>query len=192
MTLVPRTTAVLIAAAPFIVAAAVGLTGCSQQHHPAASPSAETSPAPSVGLPAPPRTAPGGPPLPPATALVDVLNRLADPAVPGDQKAVLIEGGSPTEAPALDRFGIALRDNGSLPLAIQVRDLAWSTSNPGNVVATVVIKTATPQGEFSYPMEFAPGPQGSWQLTRTTADLVLELDDDQPAAPPPPVPTPTR
>ena len=54
---------------------------------------------------------------------------------------------------------------------------------PGNVVTTMVIKQANPAGsEFRYPMEFAPS-DGSWQLTRQTADLLLELDT---AAPTPP------
>jgi len=105
----------------------------------------------------------------------------------------------------LDRFGIALRDNGSLPLTFEVRDLAWSQSDPGHVVATVIVRTANPQsGEFTYPMEFAPA-AASWQLTRKTADLLLQLGGEEgspsPAAPPeppappppaPPTPTPTR
>lgn len=125
------------------------------------------------------------------------MNRLADPAIPGEQKVDLIEEGTSEEAAGLDRFGIALRDNGSLPLTFETRDLAWSQSHPGNVVATVVVRTANQKsGEFTYPMEFAQT-AGSWQLTRETADLLLELDDEPttppPAAPtPPPPPTPPR
>ncbi len=147
-------------------------------------------------MPAPVPPARGGPPLPPGAALIDVMSRLADPAVPGDQKVVLIENGTVDEAADLDRFGIALRDNGSLPLTFEARDLAWSQSDPGNVVATVIVRTANPQsGEFTYPMEFAPA-AGSWQLTRKTADLLLQLGGEEgsppPAAPPPPAPpTPT-
>ena len=104
------------------------------------------------------------------------MARLADPAVPGDQKITLIEQGTPDEAAGLDRFAIALRDNAALPLTFEARDLAWSQAVPGNVVTTMVIKQANPQGsEFRYPMEFAPS-DGSWQLTRQTADLLLELD----------------
>lgn len=111
------------------------------------------------------------------------MARLADPAVPGDQKIMLIEQGTPDEAPGLDRFAIALRDNAALPLTFEARDLAWSQAVPGNVVTTIVIKPANPQGgEFSYPMEFAPS-NGSWQLTRQTADLLLQLE---PAPAPPP------
>ncbi|MCV7150944.1 hypothetical protein [Mycolicibacterium pyrenivorans] len=189
-----RRTALALSAATFV--AAFGLSGCGQSgqpEHPAASPSVETSPAPSVGMPPPAPPAPGGPPLPRDSALIDVMSRLADPAVPGSQKVDLIEEGTADEAAGLDRFGIALRDNGSLPLTFEARDLAWSQANPGNVVATVVVRTANPQGgEFSYPMEFVPA-AGSWQLTRQTADLLLQLDDGQnpPPAPPPP-PTPPR
>lgn len=182
------------------IVAVLGLSGCGQPAHPAASPSVETSPAPSVGVPVPAAPAPGGPPLPPGSALIDVMSRLSDPAIPGDQKVALIEQGTAEEAPDLDRFGIALRDNSSLPLSFETRNIAWSQANPGNVVATVVIRTANPQGgEFTYPMEFVPAAV-SWQLTRQTADLLLQLDDEgtlppaapPPAAPAPPTPTPTR
>lgn len=111
------------------------------------------------------------------------MARLADPAVPGDQKITLIEEGTPDEAAGLDRFAIALRDNAALPLTFEARDLAWSQAVPGNVVTTMVIKQANPQGsEFRYPMEFAPS-DGSWQLTRQTADLLLELDGTAPTPP---------
>jgi len=198
MTLVRRTVAIRSAAT---IVAALGLGACSQPTHPAAAPSVETSPSPTVAMPAPIAPAPGGPLLPPDSALIDLMGRLSDPALPGDQKVVLIEGGKANEAAGLDRFGIALRDNGSLPLTFEARDLAWSQSDPGNVVATVVVRTANPQdGEFTYPMEFAPA-GGSWQLTRQTADLLLQLGSGESAAPPvppavepppaPPTPTPT-
>jgi hypothetical protein len=131
------------------------------------------------------------------------MNQLADPAIPGNQKVGLIEQGTPAEAAALDRFAVALRDNGALPLTFEARDLVWSQAEPDNVVATVVIRTANPQGnEFTFPMEFAPAPSSAgWQLTRRTADLLLELTDDgsptppappSPPPPPPPPPTPPR
>ena len=191
MTLLRRTALVLSAAT---IVAALGLSGCSQQTHPASTPTVETSPAPSVGMPAPVPPARGGPPLPPSAALIDVMSRLADPAVPGDQKVALIENGTPDEAAGLDRFGIALRDNGSLPLTFEAKDVAWSQSDPGNVVATVIVRTANPQsGAFTYPMVFAPA-AGSWQLTRNTADLLLQLGGGEgsppPAAKPPPPPAP--
>lgn len=173
-------------AATFGVAAlglSLFLSGCGQPERPAVTPSS-TPEATSSAVPADPiPDSPGGPPLPPTNALTDVMARLADPAVPGNQKITLIEQGTPDEAPGLDRFAIALRDNAALPLTFEARDLAWSQAVPGNVVTTMVIKPANPQGgDFSYPMEFVLS-DGSWQLTRQTADLLLQLD---------PAPTPPR
>ena len=183
-----RHTVVILSAAA--TAAALGLGGCAQSRDPESAgttATVETSPAPSVGLAPPGPPARGGPPLPAPAALTDVMGRLADPALPGDQKVVLIENGTADEAAGLDRFAAALRDNGALPLTFEVRDMAWSQADPGNVVATVVVRTSNPQtGEFTYPMEFAPAEE-SWQLTRRTADLLLELDGD-PASPPPAAP----
>ena len=189
-----HTVAILSAAA---TAAALGLGACAQSGDPESTgttATVETSPAPSVGLAPPGPPARGGPPLPAPAALTDVMGRLADPALPGDQKIVLIENGTADEAAGLDRFATALRDNGALPLTFEVRDMAWSQADPGNVVATVVVRTSNPQtGEFTYPMEFAPAEE-SWQLTRRTADLLLELDGEPgappPAPPPPPEPGP--
>lgn len=159
--------------------AALGLCGCTTTDHPAATAPPDTpSAVESSSLPATPiPDAPGGPPLPPPSALTDVMARLSDLAVPGDQKIKLIENAAPREAAGLDRFTAALRDNGSLPLTFEARDLAWSSSEPGNVVATVVITAAGPRGgQFAFPLEFAPS-EGTWQLTRQTADLLLALDD---------------
>ncbi len=171
------------------------MSGCSQSEHPAATPSTPP-PAASTAHPDPIPDSRGGPPLPPATALTDVMARLTDPAVPGDEKVTLIADGTAAEAGALDRFAAALRDNGSLPLTIEARDLAWSQSAPGNVIATVVIRSANPQtGEFTYPMEFVSA-DGVWQLTRGTADVLLTLDPapspPPPGPPPPPAPEAPR
>ena len=190
-----RHTVVILSAAA--TAAALGLGGCAQSGDPESTgttATVETSPAPSVGLAPPGPPARGGPPLPAPAALTEVMGRLADPALPGDQKIVLIENGTADEAAGLDRFATALRDNGALPLTFEVRDMAWSQADPGNVVATVVVRTSNPQtGEFTFPMEFAPADE-SWQLTRRTADLLLELDGEPgappPAPPPPPEPGP--
>ncbi|WP_374159651.1 hypothetical protein ACEWX3_13295 [Mycobacterium sp. G7A2] len=185
-----HTVAILSAAA---AAAALGLGGCAPSGDPESAgttATVETSPAPSVGLAPPAPPARGGPPLPAPAALTEVMGRLADPALPGDQKIVLIENGTADEAAGLDRFATALRDNGALPLTFEVRDMAWSQADPGNVVATVVVRTSNPQtGEFTFPMEFAPADE-SWQLTRRTADLLLELDGDPGAPPPTPQPPP--
>lgn len=186
MTPVRRT--ILVRSAVTIVAA-LGLSACGQpdqpEHPAAASAPAAAPPASSTGLPDPIPDSPGGPSLPSSNELIGVLARLSDPAVPGNEKTRLIERGTPAEAAGLDRFAVALRDNGSLPLAFEARDLAWSQSAPGHVIATVIIRTAKPQtGEFTYPMEFARD-AGSWQLTRQTADQLLQLGPDTPAPPPP-------
>ncbi|KMO79013.1 hypothetical protein [Mycolicibacterium obuense] len=176
------------------IVAAFALGGCAPAPAPPAATTIETSPTPSVGIPAPAPPAPGGPPLPQPSALTDVLSRLSDPAVPGDQKISLIENGTPSEAAALDRFAAALRDNGALPLTFDARDLGWTQNGDGDVVATVTITLANPPGsQFTYPMQFAPE-AGSWQLTRQTADQLLALDAPPaaPAAPSPPPPAPPR
>ena len=186
-----RRTVLVRSAVTFV--AALGLSACAQPghtEHPAASTVPEAAPTSSTVLPEPIPDTPGGPSLPPPNALIDVMARLSDAAVPGEEKITLIERGTPGEAAGLDRFAVALRDNGSLPLTFEARDLAWSQSAPGHVIATVVIKTANPQGgEFTYPMEFAQT-AGSWQLTRQTADLLLQLDPAATPVPPPPSPPP--
>lgn len=181
--LIPRP---LLTRSAATIVAALGLGGCSQAEHPAVTATqppptvAESTSAPAVPIP----DSPGGPPLPAPGALIEVMARLSDPAVPGDQKITLIENAGPGEAAGLDRFVAALRDNGSLPLAFEARDLAWSPSAPGNVVATVIITPAQPgHGQFTFPMEFAPA-AGGWQLTRDTAALLLEPDDTARPAPP--------
>lgn len=186
MTQVRRTTLVRSAAT---IVAALGLSACGQPGDTAQSafstapPETTTS---SPGLPGPIPDTPGGPALPPSGALVDVMTRLSDPAVPGAGKITLIESGTAAQAAGLDRFAAALRDNGSLPLTFEVRDLGWSQSAPGNVIATVVIRSARPgSGEFTYPMQFAQT-AGEWQLTRQTADVLLQVDPGSTAPPPPP------
>ncbi len=206
----PRRPAVILSAVT--VVAALGLSGCGQSARldsEQSTATVATSPPPTVGLAPPSPPARGGPPLPSPSALIDVVSRLSDPALGPDEKVALIENGTADEAAGLERFSVALRDSGALPLTFEARDLAWSQADPGNVVATVVIRTADPQtGEFTFPMEFAPEAD-SWQLTRQTADLFLELDGEPspvppaepapaeppPGAPPPaepPTPTPTR
>ncbi|MCG7596112.1 hypothetical protein [Mycobacterium sp. PSTR-4-N] len=173
------------------IVAAFALGGCAPAPSPPAATTVETSPTPSAGIPAPAPPAPGGPPLPQPSALTDVLARLSDPAVPGEQKISLIENGTPSEAAGLDRFAAALRDNGALPLAFEARDLGWTQNGSGDVVATVTITLANPPGsQFTYPMQFAPQ-AGSWQLTRQTADQLLALDAPATTAAPPPPPPPS-
>jgi hypothetical protein len=125
-------------------------------------------------------------PLPPPEALIDVLTRLSDPAVPGADKVGLVELATADDAAALDRFGKALADNGALPLSFEAVDLKWSETDPGNVVATVNVTTANkPPGTFSFPMEFAPVRDG-WELTRKTANLLLDFGQSATATSPPP------
>src|SRR5690349_15925978 len=145
--------------------AAFGLCGCDSPPPPATPETQPTSIAASA--------VPSSTPLPPPEALVDVLNRLSDPAVPGADKIGLVEMATADDAAALDRFGKALADNGALPLTFEAVDLKWSDTESANVVATVNVTTANkPPGTFSFPMEFVPVRDG-WQLTRKTANLLL-------------------
>ena len=106
-----------------------------------------------------------------------MLDRLSDPAVPGADKIGLVELATADDAAALDKFGNALADNGALPLTFEAIDLKWSETEAGNVVATVNVTTANkPPGKFSFPMEFTPVRDG-WQLTRKTANLLLEFGE---------------
>ena len=114
------------------------------------------------------------------------MSRLADPNIPGTDKVGLVQHGTPADAAALDRFGKALHDSGYAPLTFEATDLTWAQDQPGNVIANITVTTANPQtgGDLKFPMEFSPQ-QDSWQLTRQTADLLLEMGQ-QPTA------TPTR
>ncbi len=115
-----------------------------------------------------------------------MLNRLADPAVPGADKIGLVELATADDAAALDKFRKALADNGALPLTFEAVDVRWSDTEAGHVVATVNVSTAnTPPGKFSFPMEFAPVRDG-WQLTRKTANLLLDFGEGATAPSPPP------
>jgi hypothetical protein len=157
----------------------VTLAGCNSDAPPA--PSEPPSTTSVVAAPA----APVSSPLPPPQALIDVLNRLSDPAVPGADKITLVDLASAGDAAALDKFGRALADNGALPLTFEATDLKWSESEAGNVVATVDVTTANkPPGKFSFPMEFTSS-RDSWQLTRKTADLLLDFGEGATASTPP-------
>lgn len=164
------------------IVAALGLSGCMSDDGPAATAPVETTAA-LTPAPAPPASKP----LPAPDALTGVLYRLADVNVAGADKIGLVEQATAADAEALDKFGQALADNGFIPLNFEATDLAWSPTEPGNVVATVVVRTegGSPDGAFRFPMEFTP--HGTdWQLTRHTADLLLEMGAAAPA------PTPTR
>ncbi|HEX4586440.1 MAG TPA: hypothetical protein VH185_00540 [Mycobacterium sp.] len=123
--------------------------------------------------------------MPPPTALTDLMNRLADPAIPGTDKVALVQYGTPADVAALDRFAKALHDSGYAPLTFDATDLTWAADQPGNVIAAITIKPAgQPTGkDLKFPMEFSPQ-QDTWQMTRQTADLLLALGQQ-------PTPTPT-
>jgi hypothetical protein len=167
------------------VVAAVTLAGCS--HTGPKVVSSSSSPVPTTSTPlivgAPPTA-----PLPAPDALIDVLNRLTDPNVPGINKVNLVEGATPDNAGTLDKFTNALRDNGDLPMTFVAKDLAWSDKNPSHATATVTVNTARANnGTFTFPMEFTPS-QGGWQLSRRTAEMLLALGNSAtsstPANPP--------
>ena len=114
-----------------------------------------------------------------------MLVRLSDPAVAGSDKIDLVELATADDAAALDKFGNALADNGALPLTFEATDLKWSDTEAGNVVATVNVTTANkPPGKFSFPMEFTPA-HDRWQLTRKTADLLLDFGEGAGSTTPP-------
>ncbi|HJT95433.1 MAG TPA: hypothetical protein VJ777_26430 [Mycobacterium sp.] len=167
------------------IAAALGLSGCGGDDN-SGQPAAVESPPPITKPPAAPVSPPPAiDPLPPPTALTDVMARLADVNVPGADKVALVEYATADDAAALDRFGRALRDGGFTPLTFEATDLTWSQAHPGNVVANIIIKTANRQagGDFTFPMEFSPT-HGSWQVTRQTADMLLQLGQEPTATPP--------
>lgn len=178
-----RTRIAVLSAATIV--AALGLCGCSNNEHPAKN-SHPTTSVPTTTAPATPPAAP----LPAPEALTGVLDRLADVNVPGAEKVILVEQGTANDAAALDKFGRALADNGFTPLAFEATDLTWSQTDPANVVATVKVTAGGEDSDrhFSFPMEFTPHGDG-WQLTRHTADLLLEMGS---AAGSPNAPTPTR
>ena len=115
------------------------------------------------------------------------MGRLADPAIPGPDKVGLVQLGTPADAAALDRFAKALNDSGYAPLTFEATDLMWAQGQTGDVIADVTMKPGGPQATdktMKFPMEFSP--QGdTWQLTRQTADLLLQIGQ-QPTAQPTP------
>jgi hypothetical protein len=130
--------------------------------------------------------------LPAPEALTDVLYRLADTSVPGDQKVPLVEGATNEDGPRLDKFGKALQDSGYTPLGFTAENIAWASSPAGDVTADVTVHSKNPAmtSGFTFPMEFKPAAGGTWQLSKTTADILLTFDQN-PATPTSPSPTPT-
>ncbi len=172
--------------------AVFALSGCSSSG-PRVVSSAPSSAVPATSTPlivaAPPTT-----PLPAPEGLTDVLNRLADPNVPGINKVNLVEGATPDNAGTLDKFINALRDNGYLPMTFAANNVAWSDKNPSHVMATITVNTAQANNKnFTFPMEFVPcsSPQGGWQLSRRTAEMLLALGNPPAATTPGPGPAPS-
>jgi hypothetical protein len=176
--------------------AVMGLAGCMHNGPKVVSSPSSTVHAPSSSLiiAAPPTT-----PLPAPEALIDVLNRIADPNVPAINKMNLVEGVTPEGADKLDKFTAALRDNGYLPMTFAADNIAWSDKHPSNVMATINVNTSQANNrKFTFPMEFTPcpPPQGGWQLSRQTAEMLLALGNSPaptpPALGPAPGPAPTQ
>jgi hypothetical protein len=182
--LTARGRAAVAGVAAALLACTPALGGCGKDSHPAASESGSATTSSAV-LPAPPPEAP----LPPPEALTDVLYRLADTSVPGDQKVALVEGATDADAATLDKFGKALQDSGYTPLGFTAENIAWASSPTGNVTSDVTVHSQSPAmtNGFTFPMEFKPAPGGGWQLSRTTADILLTFNQN----PATPTPTPT-
>jgi hypothetical protein len=175
---VHRTFAAVLSAVTMV--AALGLSGCSDDTSSAPSP----TPLPLTESPTVSPTDTGAP-LPSPTALTDLMGRLADPAIPGTDKIGLVQYGTPADAVALDRFAKALHDSGYAPLTFEAGDLLWAQDQTGNVIADITINASNPQTaghDLQFPMEFSP--QGdSWQLTRQTANLLLQFGQQPTATP---------
>jgi hypothetical protein len=182
-----RRPAVVTAVAAALLACVPALVACGKDSQPAASQPSASSPSSSVVLTPPPDAT-----LPPPEALTDVLYRLADTSVPGDQKVPLVEGATNEDGAKLDKFGKALQDSGYTPLGFTAENIAWASSPAGNVTADVTVHSQNPAvtNGFTFPMEFKPAADGGWQLSRTTADILLTFNQN-PATPTPPSPTPT-
>lgn len=161
-----------------LVVAGLGLSGCSPAPQPGQAAMPVTVSPSQPAAPAPP---PAAAPLPPADALTDVMYRLADPAVPGPAKLILVAGSSAPDAAVLDRFAAALRDGGFNPATFTATDIRWSQTPPGDVVATITVTTANPAepAAFTFPMEFTPAPDGGWQLTRDTAEMLFAFGNSR-------------
>lgn len=167
--------------AAVLLACPPALAACGKDSHPAASESSATTTSSSAAASPAPET-----PLPPPEALTDVLYRLADTSIPGEQKVPLVEGATNDDAAKLDKFGKALADSGYTPVGFTAENIAWASSPAGNVATDVTVHSQNPAmtNGFTFPMEFKPSGPG-WQLSRTTADILLTFNQN------PATPTPT-
>lgn len=175
---------------------AIGLAGClsgcaaAGQPRPVAEPATVTAATTAAAPAAQPTAQPAPGALPPPEALTAVLDRLADPALPGADKLALVAGSSAPDAAALDRFATALRDGGYSPATFTAGDIRWSPDDlaapPPRVLATITVTPANPAanpasnpasaGPFAFPMEFEAA-DGVWQLTRDTAEMLFAFGE---------------
>jgi hypothetical protein len=161
--------------------AAFGVSGCSADNAHVPPPNQQATPSTTGVVPAP-----SAAPLPAPDALTGVLYRLADTSIPAEQKLGLVQYSTPDDVAAFGNFGQALQDGGFKSLTVQATDLSWA-STPGDVLAAVTLGSADdPAKTFSFPMEFNPV-RDTWQLTRRTADQLLQLGSS--ASPTQPTPT---
>ena len=152
------------------IVSVLGLSGCAG-HGESSSLSEPVTPPPTTAA------APLNPgPLPAPETLTDVMYRLADPAVPGADKLHLVQNAAASDAATLDTFAAALRDGGFTPLTFTATEVKWSDTQPGDTLATIKVTTANPgsPAEFVFPMQFRPV-GGGWQLSRQTADMLLNF-----------------
>jgi hypothetical protein len=160
--------------------AALMLSGCAAEPVPPAPESATTSTAVPGAASAP------AAPLPPPEALTEVLGRLADPSVPGEQKVPLVQYATPEDAAALARIATATVDAGLAPLTFQAADLVWSDTEYGDVVATVTVAPANPVPGAPLHLPDAVHPaRGPLAADPGTADQLLELQAQTPLPSPP-------
>lgn len=99
------------------------------------------------------------------------MNRIADSAVPGAEKTALIEDAAPTDAAAMDKFGVALRQAGYDPVSFEARDLRWVQGSTDRVSALVTLKTENPRPATSRIRWSSPWPTapGSWRVALPTS-----------------------
>ncbi|MEU9807877.1 hypothetical protein [Mycobacterium sp. NPDC050853] len=158
--------AVVAAGPAVLIGAVLALSACSSGDKASPTSTSATQPASSATAAAVP-----GHPLPDPAVLTDVLNRLADPNLPGAEKVSSVQGATPEQ---LDKFTKAISDAGFSPLSFTVKDPKWSTETSGDVEAVVTINSPSPKmGGFAIPMSFSSENDG-WKLSKRTSELLLK------------------
>ncbi|BBZ51910.1 hypothetical protein H7H82_03305 [Mycobacterium heidelbergense] len=129
-----------------------------------------------VGAPYGPALPQDPPPVPdvdvPSTAqLTGLLNSLADPSVPFEDKSNLVEGGiSGTEAHLADHELKKAAKNGDLPLTFNVTNVQPAAQ--GSATADVVVSGPKLPNPVTQSVTFVN--QGSWMLSRASAMQLLQ------------------